>query len=84
MKTFDLTFNGAVLQGHDPEQVKRDFALLFSIDDPAVVEEVFSGETLILRHNLDRKAAADYFRKIAQLGSQATLVNSTRGRCRPR
>ena len=83
MKTFDLTFNGALLPGHDPQQVKRDFALLFSIDDPAVVEEVFSGETLILRHNLDRKTAADYFRKIAQLGSQATLVNSTGGSADP-
>jgi len=76
MKTFDLTFNGAVLPEYDPEQVKRDFALLFRIEDAAVVDEIFSGETLVLRHNLDRKSAADYFRKITQLGGQATLVNS--------
>ena len=71
MKTFDLTFNGAVLPDYDPEQVKRDFALLFQIEDAALMEEIFSGETLVLRQNLDRKSAADYFRKIAQLGGQA-------------
>ena len=76
MKTFDLTFNGTVLPDYDREQVKRDFALLFSIEDRSLIEDIFSGETLALRHNLDRKTAADYFRKITQLGGEATLVNS--------
>ena len=76
MKTFDLTFKGAVLPEHDPRQVKTRFAQLFCIEDLSVLEELFSGETIILRSDLDRKSAADYFRKITQLGGEAELIAS--------
>ena len=65
MKSFDLTFNGAVLPERDPGQVKQDLARLFSIQDSTLIEEIFSGKTIVLRHNLDRKTAADYFRRIS-------------------
>lgn len=80
MKSFDLTFNGGVLPDHDPGQVRRELARLFEIDDSALLERMFSGQTIILRHNLDRKAAADYFRKITLLGGQASLVKSPKYR----
>jgi hypothetical protein len=53
MKFFDLTFSGAVLPEHDPMQVKQDFARLFAIQDSALIEEIFSGKTILLRHHLD-------------------------------
>ena len=80
MKSFDLTFSGAVLPEYDPTQVRQDFARLFAIQDNALIEEIFSGKTILLRHNLDRKTAADYFRQISLLGGQAALVTSPKYR----
>lgn len=76
MKFFDLTFSGAVLPEHDPAQVKQALARLFSIEDGAELEALFSGKTIVLRHHLDRKSAAEYFRKIAEMGAKAALVES--------
>lgn len=59
---------------YDPGQVKSGLAELFRIKDPGVLEEMFSGDAFVLRSNLDRKSAADYFRKITQLGGKAELV----------
>jgi len=83
MKTFDLTFKGTVLPEYDSRQVKARFAQLFCIKDLAVIEELFSGETVILRSDLDRKSAADYFRKITQIGGEAELVESTESHAAP-
>jgi len=80
MRSFDLTFNGAVLPDRDPMQVRQDLARLFAIEDSDLIERLFSGETVILRHNLDRKAAADYFRKISLLGGKVALVKSPKHR----
>ncbi|MCB1842289.1 MAG: hypothetical protein KDI09_04940 [Halioglobus sp.] len=77
MKTYDLTFNGSVLPGHSPCQVRHNLAHLFCIENDSVVKELFSGETIYLRCDLDRKTAAGYFREITELGGEATLVASS-------
>jgi hypothetical protein len=76
MKFFDLTFSGTVLPEHDPSQVKLAFGRMFSIDDTVELEDIFSGKTIVLRHNLDRKSAAEYFKKIAEIGGKAALIES--------
>jgi DNA repair exonuclease SbcCD ATPase subunit len=76
MKFFDLTFNGTVLPEHDPGQVKLAFARMFSIEDTAELEDIFSGKTIVLRHNLDRKSAAEHFKRIAEIGGKAALIES--------
>lgn len=80
MKSFDLMFNGGILPDHDPGQVRRELSRLLEIDDSALLERIFSGQTIVLRHNLDRKAAADFFRKITLIGGQASLVKSPKYR----
>lgn len=74
MKRFDLTFKGDILPDHEPQQVREGFADLFRIRDPLILEELFSGDAFVLRSNLDRKSAADYFRKICDIGGLAELV----------
>jgi len=81
VKRFDVTFKGEVLPQHTPEQVKAGFVELFRIQDPAMLEEIFSGKTVVLRSNLDRKTAAEYFVKVNKLGAVVELVPST---ARPR
>ena len=74
MNKFNLTFWGEILPGKDPQQVKLRFAKLFGIDDPERVDHFFSGETITLRRNLDRKVAGEYFHKLHKLGVTAELV----------
>ncbi|MEP5568728.1 MAG: hypothetical protein ABJN62_12885 [Halioglobus sp.] len=74
MNRFNLTFWGEILPGKDPEQVKARFGKLFGIDDPERIEHFFSGETITLRRNLDRKVAAEYFHKLHKLGVEAELI----------
>ena len=83
INTFDLTFNGTILPDHDPKQVKADFARMFCIEDPSLLKELFSGETVILRTGLERKTAGAYYRKLQELGSEAALVSSGKQRAKP-
>jgi hypothetical protein len=71
---FNLSFRGEILPGYKPEQVKSRFAKLFAIDDPQRVEMFFSGKPINLRRNLDRKEAADVFRKLHDIGLSSELV----------
>ena len=77
MKKFDITFKGEVLPRHDPELVKAGFVDLFKIRDTGMLDEIFSGETVVLRSNLDRKAAAEYYVKVNELGAVIELVTSS-------
>ncbi|MEZ5501140.1 MAG: MAP7 domain-containing protein [Halioglobus sp.] len=74
MNRFNLTFSGQILTGHDPAQVKLRFGEMFAIDDPARLERFFSGQTVILRRNLERKEAAQYYHEMHLLGAVAALV----------
>ena len=71
---FNLTFSGEILAGHDPAQVRLRFANLFEIDDPVRLERFFSGETIVLRRNLERKAAAQCYHELHLIGALAALV----------
>ena len=74
MNKFNLTFWGEILEGRDPQKVKARFAKMFSIDAPERVEHFFSGDTIILRRNLERKVAAEYYSKLRKLGVEVELV----------
>jgi hypothetical protein len=77
---FNLTFRGEILPDMDPAQVKTRLGELLGIDDPDMLAECFSGETVILRRDLDRKSAADYYAKLTKLGARAELITiSDRG-----
>ena len=77
MNKFNLTFSGKILPGKDPVQVKLRFGKMFGIDDPVRLERFFTGQTIILRRNLERKAAAQYFHELHLLGAVAALVKVT-------
>ncbi|KZX60593.1 hypothetical protein A3709_00545 [Halioglobus sp. HI00S01] len=73
MNKFNLTFWGEILPGRDPAKVKARFAKMFDIRDPEQLERFFSGETIILRRNIERKVAAEYYAKLRKLGVEAEL-----------
>ncbi len=74
MNRFNLCFSGEILPGEDPALVRKRFAKLFGIDEPARIEQFFSGATITLRRNLDRKAAGQYYQDMRKIGVVAQLV----------
>ena len=68
MNRFNLTFKGEIQAGRDPQRTRTRVGELLGIDDPAQLENYFSGQSVVLRGNLDRKTAAEYFSKLKKLG----------------
>ena len=77
-KTFDLTFRGEIQPRRVSGRVKSRLAEYLHIDDQAMLEQLFSGQTVYLRRDLDRKSAAEHFRQLSQLGCQVALVDSSK------
>ena len=61
------------MPGHDEARVKQRFGKLFGIDDPERLEHFFSGQDIILRRNLDRKVAGEYYSKMRKAGLESRL-----------
>ena len=77
MSKFNLTFNGDIAAGVDPRHAKTRFGKMFQIDDPERLEKFFCGDTIILRRNLDRKTAAQYYSDMQKIGLTAQLVKAS-------
>jgi len=73
---FNLSFRGEILPGSDPAAAREGFARLFDVDDAQQLEQFFSGDPVVLLHNLERKVAAEYYLKLNQLGLNAELVKT--------
>ena len=56
---FDLAFSGELQPGQDPEKVKTRVADYFEIQDPSVLDALFSGQHIYLFKDLDRRSASE-------------------------
>ena len=74
MNRFNLTFRGEIIAGHDPEQVRTSLARELAIEDPARLQDYFSGDPVVLRRNMERKEAAELYARLQQMGIQVELV----------
>ena len=77
MNKFNLTFSGKILPGFDPRRVKAAFGKVFLIDDAERIEKFFTGQTVILRRDLDRKAAGTLYVKLHKVGIDVALVKTS-------
>ena len=73
---FDLAFSGELQPGQDPEKVKTRVADYFEIQDPSVLDALFSGQHIYLFKDLDRRSASEHFHGLSKLGCEVTLVNA--------
>lgn len=73
MNKFNLTFKGELLPGYKAHRVRTAFAELFGIESTDTLDELFSGESVVLRSQLERKEAADLYRKLRDIGADAKL-----------
>lgn len=63
----ELVFRGEVLNGHAPDEVRRQMGRLLKLDD-AQLAVLFSGRPAVLKRHLDDAAAHRYVAQLAALG----------------
>ncbi|MFK8046890.1 MAG: hypothetical protein AB8B81_00510, partial [Halioglobus sp.] len=73
MNKFNLTFSGEILPGYDPARAKATLAEILELDDSSQVELFFTGKTVTLVRDLDRKSAAERFSALKKVGVVVAL-----------
>jgi hypothetical protein len=79
VNTRNLTFNGEILPRKGSTVVKLAFGKMFFIDDTDWLERCFFRDTIVMRRNLKRKEASQYFHTMQGMRTAATLVNISTG-----
>ncbi|MEP0201694.1 MAG: hypothetical protein ABJ084_07535 [Halioglobus sp.] len=77
MNRFNLSFKGTTLPGYELERVQTRLANALGLPGPESTAPFFSGKPVTLRRNLDRKVAADWYRKLRDIGMDVELIKST-------
>lgn len=74
--SFDIVFNGVMVPGSDPAQVKRNLAALFKTE-VAKVEPLFSGRRFVIKKGLDEATALKYQQALREAGAIVQVENAT-------
>ena len=77
MNRFNLSFKGTILPGFELERVQTRLATALGLPGPDSTAPFFTGKPVTLRRNLDRKIAADWYRKLRDIGMDVELVKTT-------
>jgi len=75
--TFEVVFDGKLVEGASVDQVKQNVATLFRVE-VAKVERLFSGERVVIKKGIDEAAAKKYQLALLKAGAVCTP------RCLPR
>ena len=75
---FSVTFQGQVLDGWAPDEVKSNMAQLFKLDInnaacAQILEKLFSGKQVTIKAGLQRSAAQSYIDAITNIGGNASI-----------
>ena len=72
-RRFDIVFDGSVINGTDPLQVKANLKALFKLDE-AAAEKLFTGDPIVIKKNIDRKTATQYQTAMNKAGAKIQIV----------
>lgn len=75
MPTFQIIFQGKVLDGHKPDEVKRNIAAIFG-RDVKQIENLFSGKSVIIKKDIDEATALKYQAIFKKAGAVCELKSS--------
>ena len=73
-KTFEVVFNGKLVEGADPAKVKANVAALFKVE-VTKVERLFSGATVSIKKGVDEATAKKYQMALHKAGAITGVVN---------
>ena len=71
---FAIVFRGRLMAGADPAQVRANFAKLFNIE-AARVEQMFTGQPVIIKKGLDLLSADKYKAALAKAGALVDAID---------
>lgn len=72
-RSFDIVFDGSVINGSNPLEVKSKLKALFKLDD-AAADKLFIGKPIAIKRNIDRKTATQYQTAINKAGAKIQIV----------
>jgi uncharacterized membrane protein len=72
-QSFQVIFSGRLKPGAEPEQVARDFAALFKVDEAQARALIDEGTERVLKRDVDAENAARYRDILDELGMQARI-----------
>ena len=70
---YRLVFRGEILEGQHKAVVKRRLAEFMELDD-ARLEKLFSGSSIVIKHDVDKKTAAKYQSLFKQAGGRLRVL----------
>ena len=70
---YRLVFRGEILEGHHKALVKRRLQELTQADE-AWMEKLFSGSSVVIKQDVDRKTAARYQAQFKQAGGRLRII----------
>ncbi len=73
-ESFEVAFSGEILEGENPEDVKVRVGKIFNADE-AKIAQLFSGNRVVIKKNLDQQTAAKYKKALNKAGA-ACEINS--------
>ena len=68
--TFEVVFSGEVLDGYDPAETRAKVGKLFNADE-AKIARLFSGNSVVIKKNLDQATANKYVGAFKNAGAKA-------------
>ena len=71
-RRFDIVFSGKLINGAEVIEVKENLRKLFQLNATAV-EKLFSGDSIVIKTNIDRATASQYQQAITQAGASIQL-----------
>lgn len=73
--TFEVVFNGEVIDGHDVAETRANIGKLFKAD-AAKIERLFSGNSVVIKKDLDEATANKYIGAFKKAGAHAVVRNA--------
>lgn len=70
--TFEVVFNGEVIEGNDVAQTRANIGKLFNADE-AKIERLFSGNSVVIKKDLDEATANKYVGAFKKAGAVAVV-----------
>lgn len=64
---FEIAISGEILDGENPEDVKARIGKMFNADE-AKIAQLFSGNRVVIKKNVDQQTAAKYKNALNKAG----------------
>ena len=73
---FEVAFSGEIRVGENPEDVKARVGKMFNADE-AKIEQLFSGNRIVIKKNVDQQTAAKYETALNRAGAECEVKSTS-------